>query len=191
MTARIVGDQGVGNPVGRKLECRESRSLVAWSGLVDPHVDLHARIVGHIDRRQGSPPINGGQPTRVAMGQHVERATSSAVRQSLEERETVLADLPADFDIIVTDSRRHGPGGIRPLGRRQLADRRLHHAERPHKVGRRRPGRDQHLHRLAQPVIRWVVAKGKRHSVGCSGPDERRPPHTHGANRLRCGLQIL
>jgi hypothetical protein len=63
-----------------------------------------ARIVGVIHRRCRGTPINGGDPTGVAMGQQTHRIACGFARGDiLDQLQPVKPDLAVNFDVFIRD----------------------------------------------------------------------------------------
>ncbi len=144
MPAGVVGDHRMGNALLAELEGGERGALIARPGLVDPHMERHALLVGEIDRRRRRAPVDGGEPTRIAVGEHVDRrAQRLARRDLLDHREAVAADAEIDRDVLLTDFGGAGISGGDALAARAVAHRGHDLVERPFEVDRGRPGRDE------------------------------------------------
>jgi len=72
MPACIVNDQSVRNLMLGKFPGREMRPLITWSCLVHPNMEINPSFVGLVDRRDCSAPVNGRQPSGIAMRENVQ-----------------------------------------------------------------------------------------------------------------------
>ena len=132
VAAGVVGDHRVGNALLGELEGGERGALIARPGLVDPHMERHALLVGEIDRRRRRTPVDGGEPARIAMGEHVDRRAQRLARGDvLDHREAVAADAEIDRDILVADLGGAGIGRGDAFAARPVAHGRHHLVERP------------------------------------------------------------
>ena len=91
MAAGVVDDHRVGHAVLAELEGGERRALVARPRLVDEDVQRNAAVVRHVDRRRRRTPVDGGEPTGVAMGEDVDRPAELAMER-LDQRQAGFAD---------------------------------------------------------------------------------------------------
>ncbi len=164
---------------------RQRRPLVARARLIDPDMDRQPGVVRHENRCEGGAPIDACQPARVAMSQHVQLRSGRFLRQHFaKNREAVTADRLVHGDILIAQFGRTGVSRFEPLGRRQLRHRGLHLVERPLQVDRGGPGLVQRLVGRGKPRVAGIIAQGEANSVSRRGPDERRTPDGHVADRL-------
>ena len=91
MAAGVVDDHRIGHAVLAEFERGQRRALVARPRLVDEHAQRNAAVVRHVDRRRRRAPIDGGEPTGVAMGEDVDPPTKLAMER-LDQRQTGFAD---------------------------------------------------------------------------------------------------
>ena len=140
MAADIVGDHRMRHAVLAELEGGQRGALVARPGLVDPDMDRDAGIVRGVDRRGGGAPIDGRQPTGVAMGENIDRRAALGRRELGDESGAVAADGAADLDIVVADRRRVGIGGGPSFAVGQGRENAAHFVERPAQIDRRGAG---------------------------------------------------
>ncbi len=81
MPARIVDDNGMRYPMLTELP-RGQSALVARPRFVYPNMDGDSRVVRHVDGRQGGSPVDGCDPTGIAMGEHVEPIRFLAIEKA-------------------------------------------------------------------------------------------------------------
>ncbi|MGY4283591.1 hypothetical protein ACVWXO_002811 [Bradyrhizobium sp. LM2.7] len=103
MPARVVRNHRVRHAVMTELPRRERGALVARAGLVDPDVDLDAALMRQIDRRGRRAPVDGGEPTGVAMGERVDHFAGLLRRNRLDQRKAIAGDTAVDLDILLGD----------------------------------------------------------------------------------------
>ena len=105
MTTRVIHDHGVRHTFTGELIGREGCTLVARARLVDPHMHVEPSAMGLVDRRQGCPPIHGGQPAGIAVGEHLKRLVltrwGTGRRQLLKQRKTVITNGRAHRHILI------------------------------------------------------------------------------------------
>ena len=92
MAARVVGDQCVRDLLMPQLITGERSALVAGPGFVNPDMNRDFRNLGLVDRRGSRSPIQRCQPTRIAVGENIYRATRIGTVQVSDNLQTVLAD---------------------------------------------------------------------------------------------------
>ena len=80
--AGVVDDDGVGDRFAAELVGGQRGALVAGAGLIDPDMNIEASAVGLVDRRKGRAPVDGGQPTGIAVGEDVEGLPGRAAASS-------------------------------------------------------------------------------------------------------------
>jgi hypothetical protein len=71
VTASVVHDHGVGHPLFAEFKGGEAGALVAGPGLIHKHVNAEPGPVRLVDRREGHASIHRGQPTGIAVGEHI------------------------------------------------------------------------------------------------------------------------
>ena len=72
MAAGIVGDDGVLDAVFTQLPGCQPGSLIKRSGFIDPDVDINAVIKGGIDGCGSRAVFNAGQPSGIAVREHID-----------------------------------------------------------------------------------------------------------------------
>src|ERR1700722_17858558 len=116
MSTGVVGYQGVWNSVMGQFPCRQRGSLVAGPRLVDPDVDRDSRIESLVNRCKRGSPIDGRQPSGIAMGQDLERSLlTKVVPEFAQQKQSVLAQERAIFGILISDRESLAIGGGSPL----------------------------------------------------------------------------
>ena len=80
-----------------------STTLVARPRFVHPDVQWQSGVVGAVNRRQRGTPVDRGQPARVAMGEHLQRAPALFPVQVLEQAQAVVSDGPVDVYVLVAN----------------------------------------------------------------------------------------
>src|SRR5277367_2440014 len=104
MSTGVVGNQGVWNAVMPQFPCRQRGSLVAGPRLVDPDVDRDSRIESLVNRCECGPPIDGRQPSGIAMGQDLKRTLlTKAVPKFAQQKQSMLTQERAIFGILISD----------------------------------------------------------------------------------------
>ncbi len=134
-----------------------------------------------VDGRERGAPVHGGEPARVAVGEHVHAAPP--LRDPAQQRQPVLADAAAGLCIVVRDGVGLVLRRVRALAHGQVAQPRQLAVERPAQIDGGRPGFAHRLAHRLQPAR--ILAHGESHAVRRDGADQRRAAHAHGANRLR------
>src|ERR1700730_1315044 len=76
MSAGVVYNQGMWDPVVTQLPSRQRSALIAWASFVHPNMDWYTGIEGLVNRSEGGAPIDRCQPTRVAMSENIDRTRS-------------------------------------------------------------------------------------------------------------------
>src|SRR5882757_9347963 len=179
MPAEIIRDDRVRYAVRPELEGCQRCALVAWTGLVDPYVHRYTGVMRHIDRRKGSPPIDAGKPTRVAVSENIEASVGGSGK-SADDFQAMNTNQTALLNIGVTDRgslpKRHVNALLRPNLRQRVA----HSRQRPSQVDGRWTRCLQYSNRFSDVRVRGVRAYRERNAVcrGCS--DQRRATHDHG-----------
>src|SRR4029077_8412012 len=110
VAAGIVSDHGVRHAVLAEFPGRQAGALVARPRLVDPDMDRQTGIVRLVDRRQRRAPVDGGEPACIAVGEGIE--AWAARLEPADLAQAMLADAPADLDILVADLGRALVGGL-------------------------------------------------------------------------------
>ncbi len=142
MAAGVVGDDGVRHAVLAEFERGQRRALIARSRLVDEDVHRHAAIMRHVDRRRRRAPIDGRQPSGVAMGQDVDRASALAMDR-FDQGQAGFADAPVQGDVLVAEGARARPRGLGAFRRGERRDDGPDVVERIAQVDGGRPARQQ------------------------------------------------
>src|SRR5439155_10462953 len=101
VAAGVVGNHGVRHAVLAELPGGQAGPLIAGPRFVNPDMDRDAGIVRLVDRRQCRAPVDGGEPAGVAVGEGVDAL--AARLEAADLAEAMLADAPADLDILVAD----------------------------------------------------------------------------------------
>jgi hypothetical protein len=180
MTARIVGNDRVGNPVAAKLEGRKGSTLIARPRLVDPHMNRKAFVVRLVNRRQGGAPIYGGEPPRIAVCENVQALTCLLLgEQALEHANAVQADQAIGVDVLVGHTCSAGIGRLDAQSSWKILHRAPHFIESPAQVHGRGPLLGKKRNGVIEAIIGWVVAKGETQAVCGRHPDQRRAPDLH------------
>ena len=103
MTADIIGNYRVGDSVMTEFPRRQARSLISRTGFVDPNMDGNISVVCHVDWRSCRAPIDGRQPSRVAMGQNINRFPILAAGDRFDKGEAMGADAAIDLHVLVAN----------------------------------------------------------------------------------------
>ena len=117
VAAGVIDDDGVGYAMVKEFPSREAGALVTGTGFVDPDVDFHAGIVREINRCSRGSPVNGGEPSGVAVGKNIERlARWFSFREYAQEWKAGLADGLVDGDVFVAKGSGESAGCIGTFG---------------------------------------------------------------------------
>ena len=177
VAASVIGDHGVRHAVLEQLP-RGQHALIARARFFDPHVHGDARLVRLVDRRERRAPIDGRQPTRVAVREHVD----ARLVDGLDEGLAVVADRFARGDIVVGDLRGRGIRHGFSLACMHPRERALHLIQCPPQVDR---GRARLRELGTGGVERDARAHRDRDTVRGGRTDQRRSPDVHVADRAR------
>src|SRR5262249_20026619 len=186
VAAGIIRDHRVRHAVLAELPGSERGALVARTRLVDPAMERHALIVRHVDRRQGGAEIDGREPARVTMGQHLQRLTRLLVRGHCGDQfGAMAADRLVDGDVFVANLGRAAIGGGHAFLPRTVAYRGHHLVQRPFEVDGGGTRGDQRRAGALERLVGGIRAQRQRDPIGRRRPDERRAAHLHGRDRAR------
>jgi cobalamin biosynthesis protein CbiD len=89
MAAVIVDNDVVRDTVLAEFPGGEARALITRPGLADPDVDRDGLIVGAVDRGESGAPVDGGEPSGIAM-----RTTSNRPEPPLCSQATAINPVP-------------------------------------------------------------------------------------------------
>jgi hypothetical protein len=95
-----------------QFPCGEARSLVERAGFVHPDVQVDPAIEGGIDRGRGRAIFDAGEPTGVAVGEHVDGPTALGAACLLDDRPAEFPDPAAVLDFVVGDGVGFLPGQV-------------------------------------------------------------------------------
>ena len=189
VTAGVVDDHGVGDTVLTQLPGGEACALVPGPGLVDPDVHGDAGVMGGVDGCRRRAVVDEREPSRVAVGQHVDRGPGSLVDR-LEQGQTVLADASAPLGVVVGDRLGFVPRSVdEPVGRGHVLEGIELAPDGPRQVHRGGPAGDELGGSLGQPscsLVRRVpgcLGGGEGHAVAGGRADQSRPPDGHVGDR--------
>jgi len=132
MAAGIVGDDGMRHTMRTQLERSQRRALIAWARFIDPDMERQSCVMGHVDRRKRSPPIDARKPAGVAMGEDVEAFTlffCAASRKSFSPCSPMRRHVATSSSQIAAASRQ-AMAARSPRGRLRTASRMRFNAQR-------------------------------------------------------------
>ena len=86
VTTCVIDDHGVRHTLTRQLIGRERCPLIARPGLIHPNMNVQPGAMGLINRCQRRSPVNGRQPARIAVGEHLKRLILPFTRSLLCQR---------------------------------------------------------------------------------------------------------
>ncbi len=109
VAAGVVGNHAVRHALFAQLEGGQARALVARPGLIHPDVDGQTLCVRQVDRRQRGAPVDGGEPARVAMRQHVEHLPWLARGEGLQQCQAIAGDGLVAGDVVFGEPARRRP----------------------------------------------------------------------------------
>src|ERR1044072_1433958 len=95
MARGVVRDYRVWYAVLTQFPAGKPSALISWSHPRYPNVYRQAAIVRRIDGRSGGAIINKGQPSRVAMREHIDSVARFPLSDILNQLQPVLSDHPA------------------------------------------------------------------------------------------------
>ena len=102
MAAGIVNNHRMRHTMLGQFPRGKTGPLVAGARLINPDMDRNTGIMGRINRGRGGTIVDKCQPTRIAVGQNINRAFSTfSFKNILKHGETVLPDSTAEVDILI------------------------------------------------------------------------------------------
>src|SRR5262245_59248637 len=104
MPAGIVGYHCMRDPMLAELPGGKRSALIARTGLVHPHVEQEACVMGDIDRGKGSAEINRSKPTGIAVSEHLNRRARLLLCGNFGyQLGPMTADRLIDGDVLLAD----------------------------------------------------------------------------------------
>ncbi len=165
VTTCVIHNHGVRHPLTRQLIGRKRCPLIARPGLIHPNMNAQPSAMGLINRCQCRSPINGRQPTRIAVGEHLKGlvlpCAGSLLGQRPEEIEAMLPNRLAHRHILISNQRRLPPSRSRSLRFRQRLHQIPHPFQSPTQVHGCRSTCIELIKGLGQARIAGVVLKGE------------------------------
>ena len=106
VTTDIISNDGMFDPCLRELPGSEVGTLVSWSGLIDPDMDINPSLLCLIDRCQCRTAVDDRQPACIAVGEEVEALQSFFCHDLLDNICPKRADLLCPLNIFIGDKDR-------------------------------------------------------------------------------------
>ena len=132
MATGIVDNHRMGDAVLTELPGGQAGALIARPRLVDPDMERDAVVMSAIDRGKRGAPIDGGEPTGIAMRQNVDpRAGTLAPPDLGDQRGAVFTDCAIYRNVRVGDLLGPRDSRGKPAVFRDLDQRPSHLRERP------------------------------------------------------------
>src|SRR6202000_377202 len=116
---------------------RQQRTLIAWSGFIDPDMYCNTALVCPINRRKRRAVPHGGEGAGITVGQDVDR--SGVIGPGAYEFKSVLADGQVAGHVLIADACRAAISGGYARGAALGLCARSHSLQGPAQVDGRRP----------------------------------------------------
>ena len=182
VTARVVDDERVGDPVLAKLPLGE-KPLIARTRLFDPDVKGNAFVVRLINGRKSGPVVDRGEPPGVAVREDVQRPALFLI-EFAKHAEPRLADAAAALHVLLRHLFGEANGreeAVLGLARQKSSE---HARHRPREIHRRGTGVADDFGRLQKRLVVVTGLEREHHAPGSGDADEGRPAHPHVADGL-------
>ncbi len=162
----------------------EAGALIARTSLIDPDMHRDTRIVCAINWCRRGSPVDGRQPTCVAMGQYIDHRTALRFGCGPKKIDAMRADTFIDSHILVADFRGTLKGGIATVLHRKRPKNGTHPIQGPTQIDGSGARRGKRFAGAVERVVTAICLHGKRDTIGRRRANQRRTAHLHGLNRV-------